>query len=618
MKCIVLLLFSGIAYGQTATVNGVANQSIVPAMSAAMKSGCLAEGLFTEGSSTPLDATCGSTWTMSAGGQTPTWVSNPTGLSVNNSQSVKNSATWGSVQTLILVYKPDVGCLQNSTIGFGVIASTNNAALLQVAPSNGIPAFYNGSIATIGDVKSLGYTATQWTFGNPNLIYQNGIASPGYPVQGTTGLSAGTGIFIGDYGVAPGAAFGFCGQLYYAYLGSSVLTAAQTQSYVEAQMRLKGITLNNVSPQIAQIAARGDSLTQGFGTTPNNYLPLQMYLSRAQSLLSMPVNITNLGVSGDSMNNMVTTDTTAIDNLKKQYDSAPIFIAHAFADTNDLANLARTPTQVHTDNKSWVAARIAAGERTVLMTTMSRAAVDANVTTLNGCTRDAFILAVGGTNVTPGCGGGALNGTAPGGATIPIHAVAWNGFDPNMGIAGKSTSSWFADGVHGNNTGYALIGHYVADAWQRALGGGEVCHRVPFSTNSNTNWTLNFGGGAGPAAANAGIATQAVPIYYIAPKQKLTRLSLKTTTAFSGTSLTALTVTWGDSVGGTTWYSSTTYDLVPAVSNTNYQDIVPPLNTSDTWGGSTLNLAMTATGANLNVANIAGAVDLTFCIASIP
>jgi hypothetical protein len=132
--------------------------------------------------------------------------------------------------------------------------------------------------------------------------------------------------------------------------------------------------------------------------------------------------------------------------------------------------------------------------------------------------------------------------------------------------------------------------------------------------NSTTNLAVSVNGSTATNTAKAAALTQSITLFALSPLMRVTSYTAKTSTAFAGT--TTLTSTLGDSVGTTTSYSSTLYDLKAAVSNTNFQD--------SGAGGITLPKHVTEAGSNVivglisTVANIssisAGSVDYRVCI----
>jgi hypothetical protein len=116
-------------------------------------------------------------------------------------------------------------------------------------------------------------------------------------------------------------------------------------------------------------------------------------------------------------------------------------------------------------------------------------------------------------------------------------------------------------------------------------------------------------------AISTASTTNTVTLLALAARQMVAGLVIKHSTAFAGTSITALTVTVGDSVGGTTFYSDALFSLTQAVSNTTF--LVSNVQALASFAGSNLTATFTATGANLS-ALTAGSVDFYVALATLP
>ncbi len=139
------------------------------------------------------------------------------------------------------------------------------------------------------------------------------------------------------------------------------------------------------------------------------------------------------------------------------------------------------------------------------------------------------------------------------------------------------------------------------------------CHIYNVS-NSSTNLAVTQDGGTATNTAKAAALTQSLPLFTMTPLMVITGFTIKTATAFAGTA--TLTSTFGDSAGTATSYSSTTFNLQTAVSNTQFQDtsgggIVLPKHITEA-GSNTFNLALTATTNNISAIS-AGSVNARVC-----
>jgi hypothetical protein len=99
--------------------------------------------------------------------------------------------------------------------------------------------------------------------------------------------------------------------------------------------------------------------------------------------------------------------------------------------------------------------------------------------------------------------------------------------------------------------------------------------------------------------------TATVNLLQLGPKQKICGVTQRVTTAFAGTSITAITASVGDSVSGVTtqyatalsWFATGTQDNLPTFVSTN----------------GIVQATVTATGANLS-ALTAGSADISLCV----
>lgn len=157
----------------------------------------------------------------------------------------------------------------------------------------------------------------------------------------------------------------------------------------------------------------------------------------------------------------------------------------------------------------------------------------------------------------------------------------------------------------------------VASALNTTAPGGNVESCATYTLGNNgTNWTVAVNGGTAVAGAAIAAATsQSVALFSLPAGGFLTgRIVSKTSTAWSGSGFTSFTSTIGDSVGGATKYTSSTYDMAAAVGDTNFQDTAPAAGLS-TFAGSTVNAVITA-NQNLNTSAITGATDYRICWAA--
>jgi hypothetical protein len=576
-----------------------------PTMPAAATAVCLWEHRYIEGTGTTVADGCGNgnTGTFSTG-HPPAWAADGSGITDDGTQNYTIPAgnTSGTIpaniKTIVVAYIPNI-----------YAAATNNQVLTEAMFSNGVgyPIFglcqrnltlfcgASGSndAAVAGNNKSVGPTVTTFTLpGGNNRIWQNGREVSGYMNANALTFPTSAGFMVGDF--TDGGGFGMSGTYLYSAGFSTALTASQIaamEQYVEQRILLDhGVRIVDNNPTSTQVITHGDSISSNEGN--NGYLgSWQQFI---QDLIPIPYNIQPLGLGGQTLSTMVTRMPTVIQGLIKQYAPAKSVVVN-FGGSNDLAT-GGTAAATYSSTQSYSTNVHSYGGYNVTVTILSRVApTDTNRGTLNASIAAGF-----------------LNGT------LATDAVAFWGNDPNMGQNGNYTTTWYADATHPSVAGNALGATYIAPAVMRAVGQGDIaiCNRFSIGVNGTTNWTIAANGHtSGPGVAISAATTQAVPLWYIGPKYKLTKVSVKTTTAWSGTGFTTLTATIGDSVGGTTYYLPGSYDMTAAVSNTNFSDSV--LLKSATWAGSNLTLALTA-NQNLNANTLTGGLDITACVASIP
>jgi len=135
---------------------------------------------------------------------------------------------------------------------------------------------------------------------------------------------------------------------------------------------------------------------------------------------------------------------------------------------------------------------------------------------------------------------------------------------------------------------------------------GAVVQSAKWSiANSSTNLTITNQAGTVVTTAKAAATTQSLTIFALPAKAMVLSCVVKSTTAFTGT--TTLTATLGIT-GTLTACISTPFDLMAAVSNTNFSVALPAPIVS--YAGTNLILALTSTVQNISSIS-AGAVDVT-------
>jgi hypothetical protein len=187
-----------------------------------------------------------------------------------------------------------------------------------------------------------------------------------------------------------------------------------------------------------------------------------------------------------------------------------------------------------------------------------------------------------------------------------------------FGTAGNSDTV-LVTAVNGGNsyTGTSVEGA-TAQAWPvgtavtHVLTAGALAQLKTDAVSASPVWskvTIGF------AALSAAAATNTVTLLTLTARVIVCGLAIKHTTAFTGTGLTALTCTVGDSNNTTTFYSDTPFSLTQAVSNTAF--LISNVLAAASFAGGTVQATFTSTGANLS-ALTAGSVDFLISVATLP
>ena len=159
------------------------------------------------------------------------------------------------------------------------------------------------------------------------------------------------------------------------------------------------------------------------------------------------------------------------------------------------------------------------------------------------------------------------------------------------------------------NPGQNLYFCTATNTWSQ-MTGGTVCAKYTVTTGGG-NWTVN-GSNAGALAASTSqtitLANNAIPA-----GGQITALRVKHSTSFSGTSITALTVSLGD--GTTSNIYAPAFDVYQTAGNTVFYDDGGAF--ASTAAQHSLYATFTSTGADLSAIS-AGAVDIWACTRQLP
>jgi hypothetical protein len=140
--------------------------------------------------------------------------------------------------------------------------------------------------------------------------------------------------------------------------------------------------------------------------------------------------------------------------------------------------------------------------------------------------------------------------------------------------------------------------------------------------SDGTNYFTSRGAGGsgcnkytvGEAALTAAALTQSISLFTLPDRAKVTGVTIKHSTAFSGPSITAVNVSLGQASGSATAYTAT-HDIFQTVSNTAMLDDGGHYSASFASHG--INANFTSVGANLS-AMTAGSVDIWVCTVQLP
>jgi hypothetical protein len=141
-----------------------------------------------------------------------------------------------------------------------------------------------------------------------------------------------------------------------------------------------------------------------------------------------------------------------------------------------------------------------------------------------------------------------------------------------------------------------------------AIGGKAVSVGTAGTLSSWQKVTVGFA-----SLTNAGL-TQTINLVTTGTRVKSCGVSVKHTAAFTGGTVSAMTVSVGDAAGSATTYTAT-FNIFQAPGNTVFQDTTEL--TSATYAASTIQAFFTAVGGNLNTL-AAGSVDFDICTVTLP
>jgi len=243
----------------------------------------------------------------------------------------------------------------------------------------------------------------------------------------------------------------------------------------------------------------------------------------------------------------------------------------------------------------------------------------------NANTASTIVQRDGSGNFSAGTITASLTGNASGNAGTATALAAdpadcTNQFARGVGASGAAACASVAGTDFGTQTAnQGLFGPASGSAAApgfRALVQADMPSVVPACTKytittSGANWTVNA---VTNDAVTAGLTqTITVASNLIPANGEITSLRIKHSTAFSGTAITAMTVSLGD--GTTTNIYAPAFDVFQAVANTTLWPDGGAMTT--TSAEHSLTATFTSVGANLTAIS-AGSVDVWACVRTLP
>jgi hypothetical protein len=147
-------------------------------------------------------------------------------------------------------------------------------------------------------------------------------------------------------------------------------------------------------------------------------------------------------------------------------------------------------------------------------------------------------------------------------------------------------------------------------------------------SNNGSNFTVAVNRGTAlPVLTIPSSTIASVVLFPLSAKSEIDSITTKTTSAWSSSGMTTATSTVGDSAGTGKSYTSTAYNLMAVVGNTNFQSArtgfsvsgtnAPLLASKVTYGGSNV-IATLTSNQNWNTAPVSGTTDYAVCWKTLP
>lgn len=494
-------------------------------------------------------------------------------------------SVWSSVRTVLIWTNPGprIGTT-NATQNFMSI----NGQHFYTQASGNVGLFAVDGIPTTEPTRPInGDSFIGIVFGSPMHMYLGpGVGEEtAYVNQGNfTPSGTPTGWTLCDITGFRGS-FDYRGQVYYFLAFSQALTPAQlgqAKAFVDPILAARGVNVNN-GPLNPQVILTGDSIT--VGGAASNFPNWSQFLNIGQIAA-------NGGFGGQTLAGY--SFTGAVDPLIVPRST----IDFVWLGTNDMANNVSAAT-TYSNIQTACASRKTLQAYCIVSTILPRDATFSGITAANFETQRGIFNIDINTDTTH------FDGFSDPG-NDPICAAG--------GVATADLTVCYPDKVHPSIAFQPFIAAYHSNAINAVLGKPVSCNTYTVSATS-TNWQFKINNSTTnlQAAAISAATTQSVPFFWVQPRSKVASITVKTTTAWSGTGFTSIKATLGGGTGGTTFYTSLPYEFVTAASDTNFLDSGPLFKSGSSSVGENLTLNLTA-NQNLNANTITGAADVTVCM----
>lgn len=569
-------------------------------------SGAQAEYLaYLDGSGTTLHDQSGNGYNCTLGGAvTPTWVLGGGGLGIayasfGSSYASCPAGMMSGAKTIQVFFAPTVPDTNTNNAGAEFLISDSNTTGIGTKPPNiglyQLGVYSGGSWADdIGTpLRFSGNSDIAITCTTPASMYYQGSLAPGLFLTYGNGIrtaqncptfnGSSTG-YIG--GASANANFNFSGIVYAVLVYPTVLTAAQIKQNHDAVTALLaqhgvGAFVSPVSPYA--LIYEGDSRMENAGDAYHSRTSRPYYISR---LIPQASQFWNVGVSGSHLSDIAaaTHFNNVIYPILNAYPSLGKTIL-IDASINDIVGGSSAAT-VYTAAQNYCSTVHSASPsaKIIFSTSTGESALTSGQEsareTLNSTVISAMIAG------TFNCDGVNDIGNDP----IMATQVTPNVYNPSA--AGSYNTTWYASGVH--ETAAANLELSTQEAFSILAGQGRVNQctvinkQIPYQVVTAAN------------AATPGL-TQTVTLLQLFPGWQVCSLSSHVIAGFSGTSISALHMTVGDSGGTATQYQSSV-DLTATGTS------VAAANTFTSASG-VVQMNFTALGANLTALS-AGEVDI--------